>query len=180
MRHCIDLNLRRPFENARYFTSIWAPTMYLWHYSDGYSICKTWKIVCYVYVMPIHSTWWYIFIAISFLQKRCNMISNKTLYMMTSPNGNIFRVTGHLCGEFTCLRWIPRTKASDGGALMFSLIYNWCLKKVEKIIVRLVIWDATNYDVIVMYTPKHDFMFYCRTTFFAVTRSKTLLSKAKM
>ena len=22
-------------------------------------------------------------------------------YMMTSPNGNIFRVTGHLCGEFT-------------------------------------------------------------------------------
>ena len=34
-------------------------------------------------------------------------------YMMTSSNGNIFRVTGHLCGEFTGLRWIPRTKASD-------------------------------------------------------------------
>ena len=33
--------------------------------------------------------------------------------MMTSSNGNIFRVTGHLCGEFTCPRWIPRTKASD-------------------------------------------------------------------
>ena len=33
--------------------------------------------------------------------------------MMTSSNGNIFRVTGHLCGEFTGLRWIPRTKASD-------------------------------------------------------------------
>ena len=32
---------------------------------------------------------------------------------MTSSNGNIFRVTGHLCGEFTGLRWIPRTKASD-------------------------------------------------------------------
>ena len=28
-------------------------------------------------------------------------------------NGNIFRVTGHLCGEFTGHRWIPRTKASD-------------------------------------------------------------------
>ena len=33
--------------------------------------------------------------------------------MMTSSNGNIFRVTGHLCEEFTCPRWIPRTKASD-------------------------------------------------------------------
>ena len=33
--------------------------------------------------------------------------------MMTSSNGNIFRVTGPLCGEFTGLRWIPRTKVSD-------------------------------------------------------------------
>ena len=34
-------------------------------------------------------------------------------FMMTSSNGNIFRITSHLCGEFTGLRWIPRTKASD-------------------------------------------------------------------
>ena len=33
--------------------------------------------------------------------------------MMTSSNGNIFRVTGPLCGEFAGLRWIPRTKASE-------------------------------------------------------------------
>ena len=33
--------------------------------------------------------------------------------MMTSSSGNIFRVTGQLCGEFTGPRWIPRTKASD-------------------------------------------------------------------
>ena len=42
--------------------------------------------------------------------------SHKTgmwLHMMTSSNGNIFRVTGHLCGEFTGPRWIPRTKASN-------------------------------------------------------------------
>ena len=32
---------------------------------------------------------------------------------MTSSNGNILRVTGHLCGEFTGDRWIPRIKASD-------------------------------------------------------------------
>ena len=35
------------------------------------------------------------------------------LAMMTSSNGNISRVTGPLCGEFTGHRWIPRTKASD-------------------------------------------------------------------
>ena len=33
--------------------------------------------------------------------------------MMTSSNGNIFRITGHLCWEFTGPRWIPHTKASD-------------------------------------------------------------------
>ena len=33
--------------------------------------------------------------------------------MMTSSNGNIFRVTGPLCGEFTGHRWIALTKASD-------------------------------------------------------------------
>ena len=35
------------------------------------------------------------------------------MHIMTSSNGNIFRVTGPLCGEFTGHRWIPSTKASD-------------------------------------------------------------------
>ena len=39
--------------------------------------------------------------------------SRVTVNMMTSSNGNIFRVTGHLCGEFTGHRWIPRRKAND-------------------------------------------------------------------
>ena len=43
--------------------------------------------------------------------------------MMTSSNGNIFRVTGHLCGEFIGPRWIPRTKASD--AELWCLICAW-------------------------------------------------------
>ena len=30
--------------------------------------------------------------------------------MTTSSNGNISHVTGHLCGEFTGPRWIPRTQ----------------------------------------------------------------------
>ena len=38
---------------------------------------------------------------------------------MTSSNGNIFRVTGHLCGEFTGPRW---HKGQWRGALMFSVI----------------------------------------------------------
>ena len=59
------------------------------------------------------------------LQKRIIFSQEKQLFtlrlfsndikkiMMTSSNGNIFRVTGHFYGEFTIPRWIPRTKASD-------------------------------------------------------------------
>ena len=44
---------------------------------------------------------------------------NIPLAMMTPSNGNIFRVTGHLCGKFTGHRWISHTKASDAEL--------WCL-----------------------------------------------------
>ena len=40
-------------------------------------------------------------------------------YMMMSSNGNIFRVTGPLCGEFTGHRCIPLTKASDAEVWCF-------------------------------------------------------------
>ena len=43
------------------------------------------------------------------------------LSMMTSRNGDIFRVTGLLNGEFIDHRWIPLTKASDA-ELWCSLI----------------------------------------------------------
>ena len=46
--------------------------------------------------------------------------------IMTSSNGNIFRVTGPLGGEFTGHRWIPRTKASDAEAWCF---FGLCLNK---------------------------------------------------
>ena len=39
--------------------------------------------------------------------------------MMMSSNGNIFRVNGPLCGEFTGDRWIPRTNASDADLWCF-------------------------------------------------------------
>ena len=57
--------------------------------------------------------------AISYLTLRlCNSLP--TLSMMTSSNGDIFRVTGHLCGEFT-----GPHKGQWRGALMFSLICVW-------------------------------------------------------
>ena len=45
---------------------------------------------------------------------------------MTSSNGNIFRVIGHLCGEFTGQRWLPRTQASDAELWCFFYL---CLNK---------------------------------------------------
>ena len=45
------------------------------------------------------------------------------LIMMTSSNGNIFRVTGLLCGEFTGHRWITRTKASQAELWCFFFIW---------------------------------------------------------
>ena len=42
--------------------------------------------------------------------------------MITSSNGNIFRVTGSLCGEFTGHRWILLTKASDAERWCFLWI----------------------------------------------------------
>ena len=54
---------------------------------------------CYEYNLMIYFYWR----AITFLSH----------IMMMSSNGNIVRDTGHLCGEFTGPRWIPRTKARD-------------------------------------------------------------------
>ena len=55
--------------------------------------------------------------------------------MMTSSNGNIFRVTWPLCREFTGHRWTPRAKASDtelwclGFDVFFDLRLNKRLSK---------------------------------------------------
>ena len=62
--------------------------------------------------------------------------------MMTSSNGNIFRVTGHLCGEFTGDQWRE--------ALMFSLICAWIngwVNNGEAVDLRR---HRAHYDVIVM------------------------------
>ena len=49
---------------------------------------------------------------------------------MTSSNGNIFRVTGPLCGEFTGHRWIPCTKTSN--AELWRFLYLCLYKRLSK------------------------------------------------
>ena len=71
--------------------------------------------------------------------------------MMTSWNGNIFRVTGPLCGEFTGHRWIPHTKWR--GALICAWINDW-VNNVEAGDLRR---HRAHYDVIVMNLLQHVF-----------------------
>ena len=66
--------------------------------------------------------------------------------MMTLSNGYIFRVTGHLGGEFTTHRWIPRTKANDVEPWCFLWI-NGCVNNREAGDLRR---HRAHYDVTVM------------------------------
>ena len=68
---------------------------------------------------------------------------------MTSSNGNIFRVTGHLCGEFTGPWWNPHTGQSRG-ALVFSLICVWIKGWVNNRDAGDLRRYRAHYDVIVM------------------------------
>ena len=72
--------------------------------------------------------------------------------MMTSSNGNIFRVTGPLWGESTGHRWIPLTKASDAArsgsfGIFFDLSLNKQLNNGETGDLR---HHRANYDVTFM------------------------------
>ena len=50
----------------------------------------------------------------------------KSFRIMTLSNGNIFRVTGHLCGEFTGPLWIPLTRPVTRS---FDVLFDVRLKK---------------------------------------------------
>ena len=71
--------------------------------------------------------------------------------MMTSSNGNIFRVAGPLCEEFTGQRWNPRAhKGQWRGAVMFSLtcarINGWVNNREAGDLRR----NCAHYDITVM------------------------------
>ena len=69
------------------------------------------------------------------------------MIMMTSSNGNIFRVTGHLCEELTGDRWIPRTKASDAELSLICARINAWVNNDEAGDLRR---HRAHYDVTVM------------------------------
>ena len=58
---------------------------------------------------------------------------------MTSSNGNIFRVTGPFCGEFTGHRWIALTKASDGD--LWCFLWSAPEQTADQTLQTPVIWD---------------------------------------
>ena len=57
-------------------------------------------------------------------RKTCSIVCMRN-HMMTSSNGNIFRVTGPLCGEFHRSSVNSPHKGQWRGALMFYLICAW-------------------------------------------------------
>ena len=71
--------------------------------------------------------------------------------MMTLLSGNIFRVTRHLCGEFTGYRWIPRTKASDEELWCFLWSAPWINGWVNNREAGDLRRRRAHYDVIVMF-----------------------------
>ena len=72
------------------------------------------------------------------------------MYMMTSSNGNIFRVIGPLWGESNSQRWIPPHKGQDAELCCF--LWSAPEQTVKQTIETLVIWDAgrAHYDATVM------------------------------
>ena len=74
--------------------------------------------------------------------------------MMTSSNGNLSHVTGHLRGEFIGHRWIPRTKASDAELWCFFFICAWINGWVNNRKAGDLRRHRAHYDVTVMNTPK--------------------------
>ena len=62
--------------------------------------------------------------------------------MMTSSNGNIFRVTGPLWGKSTGDRCIPLTKASD--TELWCFLWSMPEQAAEQTIEKLVIWTPSS------------------------------------
>ena len=71
----------------------------------------------YIPKKSVQLPWHINYIRVWAMPKGSGVYSNQS--MMTSSNGNVFRVTSHLCEEFTGHRWIPLTKARYAGLWCF-------------------------------------------------------------
>ena len=85
-----------------------------------------------------NTSWDYHFMACAFTE--LDHRNGLWFAMMTSSNGNIFRITGSLWGESTGHRWIPLTIASD--AELWCFLWSEPGQTVEKTNETLVIWYA--------------------------------------
>ena len=88
------------------------------------------------------------FVMISNVQRSCIASG----HMMTSSNGNIFRITGPLCGH----RWIPLTKASDAKLWWFL----WSAPEQTSLLSKRRAGDfrchRAHYDIIILSVSNAD------------------------
>ena len=95
---------------CRTYSCVWCSDAGVWHLF-GIKITNNQSLFALSmgsFNSQIYFEWWIGTVAMLYLHN-----CDDSGFMMTSSNGSIFRVTGHLCGEFTGHRWIPRTKATD-------------------------------------------------------------------
>ena len=102
---------------------------------------------------------------------------------MTSSNGNIFLVTGHLCGEFTGPRWIPAQRPVTRSFEVFFHLHpnkrlskqswGWWVQTLSRPLWRQcngILWDVITYLVL---GPKssyiHIYIYYATLTIHHVT-----------
>ena len=108
-------------------------------------------VVCYATSNHRHHDWSYAIVnTLHFQGKRRDK-------MMTSSNGNVFRVTCHLCGEFTGGRWIPKTKASDGELWCFFFI---CVRISALVILSVKSWPSLFNVVTPMLSCRWGLMYF--------------------
>ena len=86
-----------------------------------------------------------------YINKTLLLASDKNR-MMTSSNGNLFRITGPLSGESTGHRWIPLTKASN--AELWYFLWSAPEQTADQTIKTPVIWEAIALIMTSLYWPK--------------------------
>ena len=80
--------------------------------SDDTEAIQSYLVLQIIWIKIINLTGRWLLLTTSVSHVHPNRVRISVL-IMTLSNGNILRVTGYLCGEFTGPRWIPRTKASN-------------------------------------------------------------------
>ena len=133
-KECLDLNYSWPVVHSGSCKRIWRKirdtVSCVW---PGTSIQAS--IVSWFVLSPFANTWWlsslFVIVTIKLIDlKTQNRTNCWLLFTMTSSNGNIFRFTGHLCGdspvpgEFPAQR--PETRSFDA---FFDLRLNKRLSK---------------------------------------------------